>query len=1303
MIIKTLTRFVSFVFLTLVLNITVNAQDSILTVDWAITIGDTGDYDGGVIIHVDDSGNVYTIGKFSGTSDFDPGVGVHNLTSVGYYSDYFIQKLDSNGQFVWALNLEAGAGINQYLSPIGVKTDHSGNVYIAGEFEGSFDVDPGIGVTNLTYLGSNDTYIQKFNSNGQMQWAKMYGGIDIEWLHDFIIDDYGFMYFTGTFSGTSDFDPGVGVFNLTSWSTFSMYVSKLDINGNFIWAKKIGATSHEAYGEALVQDNSGDICILGFFEGTMDFDPNSGVHNLTSIGKDIFIEKIDTSGNFVWVKHIGSASLNLPESIGVDATNNIYYTGKFKNTLDLDPGPSTFNLTSAGGYDILISKLDVNGNFVWANRVGGSADDITKKIVLDNQDNIFHLGSFEGTIDFDPDTSTFNLSSKGFSDAFIQKLDSNGDLKWACIYGDTGYDSGGDMTIDENQTLYVTGAYKDSIDINPNGGIHSLVSNGGYDGYTVKFGKCLPVYDTQIVVSCNSYTWINGMTYSSSMNNVTHTVNSSSGCDSVIYLDLTINQNDTTYQAITACNSYTWINGITYTSSNNSGQYVLTNSKGCDSLIFLDLTINYPNTGVETVTTCNSYTWINGVTYTSSINTVKDTLQNTNGCDSVVSLDLTIINSTFGTDTIVACNSYLWNGNLYTSSNYSAKDTLVNAVGCDSIVTLHLTILNSSYYTDVINSCYPITWLDGNTYFSDNHTATHIIPNSSGCDSIITLQLSVTHFQVDTIESCGAYTWRDGNVYLQSNSSIRDTVFVNGGCDSVFVLNLTIRNIDHSTDVITSCDSLTWINGITYYSGTNSVKDTLINQFGCDSIVTLDLTVNYSSTGVDSVSACMFYQWINGQIYLSDNHTASHTLTNSYGCDSIVNLDLEINYGTLSIDTHIVCDSLVWIDGNTYYTNNTTAVHTLVGGNSNGCDSVVMLNLTVNGSSSTDVVNSCGSYTWIDGNTYISNNNTATYTTQNALGCDSTVTLDLTVNMSTYGTEIISACDNYIWNGITYTSSNNTAQDTLINALGCDSIVILDLTILNSTTSTDMISSCDPITWLDGNTYSTNNNTATHTIQNVVGCDSVITLDFTLLPTTYGIDSVIAVNEYTWIDGITYFASNNTATYTILNQWGCDSIITLNLFIQFVEIGVHQNGPVLSVVADYGTFQWVECPDYNIISGATDSVFVPVQNGSYAVIVTQNGYTDTSDCIVVNNVGIEEPELIGISLYPNPTSDVLNIDKGNNASLQITIMNSTGAMVHQSKSTDQITTINMAQMATGTYIVTLQNELGIKVERVIKR
>lgn len=658
--------------------------------------------------------------------------------------------------------------------------------------------------------------------------------------------------------------------------------------------------------------------------------------------------------------------------------------------------------------------------------------------------------------------------------------------------------------------------------------------------------------------------------------------------------------------------------------------------------------------------------------------------------------------TTHGYDTITACGSYTWlDGINYTSSDTIATHIILNAGECDSIIHLHLTLLNT-YAIDTVTSCNSYTWIDSVTYTDENYTAMHVLTNSMGCDSLVKLNLTITNTYFDTVTACDSYTWRNGTTYTQSNSSLLDTSIVNGSCDSVFYLNLIINNTEFSREIFNACDSLTWRNGVTYYSSTNAPKDTLINRNGCDSIVALNLTINNSQTVIDTVNACLFYTWSNGQIYLTSNNTATQSFINSYGCDSTVTLNLEIHYGTFGVDTQMVCDSLVWIDGNTYYTNNTTATYTLVGGNSNGCDSVIILNLTVNGTHNTDVIASCSSYTWLDGVTYTSNNNTATHTTTNSLGCDSTVTLDLTIINPSNGTHVISACGSYTWNGITYTVNNNTAQDTLVNSAGCDSIVTLNLTILNPTVFTDVITSCNAITWIDGNIYSASNNTATHVLVAANGCDSIVTLDFTLMPATTATDVVSSCTEFTWIDGITYNQTTNGPTFTIGNAAGCDSVVTLDFTLLEVDTAVIRNYLTLTAQATNAAYQWIDCAS-GIMTGETNANFTATVNGSYQVAVNQNGCVDTSACFSITNVGITNVSLQGITLYPNPTSDQLYINKGSNQKLDIVITNSNGSEVFRSISTSQITTVNMSQYATGMYVVTMKNELGVKVEQVVKR
>ena len=169
-----------------------------------------------------------------------------------------------------------------------------------------------------------------------------------------------------------------------------------------------------------------------------------------------------------------------------------------------------------------------------------------------------------------------------------------------------------------------------------------------------------------------------------------------------------------------------------------------------------------------------------------------------------------------------------------------------------------------------------------------------------------------------------------------------------------------------------------------------------------------------------------------------------------------------------------------------------------------------------------------------NGNLLYSSIPTQTFT--NAAGCDSVVTLDLTLSISSTGIDVIQACDAYTWiDGNMYTVSNNIATHTLTNTVGCDSIVSLDLTINNSNTEIDFVTACDSYTWIDGNTYTASNNSATHTLSNASGCDSIVSLDLTINNSNTGIDVVTACDSYTWIDGNTYTARNNRATHTLSN------------------------------------------------------------------------------------------------------------------------------------------------------------------------
>jgi PDZ domain-containing secreted protein len=864
--------------ISLLLALGTNAQN----LEWARSFGGTSSEEGNSIT-VDASGNVYTTGRFQGTVDFDPGAGTNNLTSNGNW-DVFIQKLDPSGNFLWAKSF----GGTSYDHGYSITVDASGNVYTTGLFQGTVDFDPEAGTNNLTSNGNWDVFIQKLNPSGNFLWAKSFGGPASDWCYSITVDASGNVYTTGPFQGTVDFDPGAGTNNLTAQGSRDAFIQKLDPSGNFLWAKSFGGHSSDQ-GASITVDASGNVYTTGLFSGTVDFDPGAGTNNLSSQGNlDAFIQKLDPSGNFIWAKSFGGTSLDQGLSITVDASGNVYTTGRFDGTVDFDPGAGTNNLSSQGGYDdAFIQKLDPSGNFIWAKSFGGTSNDRGLSITVDASGNVYTTGFFRDTVDFDPGAGTNNLSSQGTDDVFIQKLDPSGNFLWAKSFGGTSLDWGHSITVDASGNVYTTGYFYGTVDFDPGAGTNNLTSQGSVDIFIQKMSQCSPTTGTDVQTACDTYTWIDGNTYTSSNNTATHTLTNLAGCDSVVTLNLSINNSNTGTDVITACDSYTWIDGNTYTASNNAVTVTLTNAAGCDSTVTLNLTITNSNTGTDVITACDSYTWIDGVTYTNNNNIATQTLTNAAGCDSVVTLDLTITNSTAAMDVQTACDSYTWiDGQTYTASNNAATVTLTNAAGCDSVVTLDLTITNSTAATDLQTACDSYTWIDGNTYTASNNAATVTLTNAAGCDSVVTLDLTITNSTAatDVQTACDSYTWIDGQTYTASNNAATVTLTNAAGCDSVVTLDLTITNSTAATDVQTACDSYTWIDGQTYTASNNAATVTLTNAAGCDSVVTLDLTINNVSDINTSV---------NGLTITANNANASY-----------VWLDCDDNYSVLAGETN---------------------------------------------------------------------------------------------------------------------------------------------------------------------------------------------------------------------------------------------------------------------------------------------------------------------------------------------------------------------------------------------------------------
>jgi hypothetical protein len=369
-----------------------------------------------------------------------------------------------------------------------ITADTSGSLYILGYFAGTADFDPGIGIVNHTSQGERDIFLQKLDANGNLLWAKSFGGASDDFALSLCIDNSENIVITGYFEGIVDFDPGIGTTSLTSAGEQDVFIQKLDADGNFLWAKSFGGPDLE-YSNSISLDQLGNIYITGPFGGnSIDFDPGPQVTTLSGNGfSDVFIEKLDPDGNFLWVKAFGGTEMDVPTMLKTDHSGNVYTIGRFSGTIDFDPGSGTTNLTTVGMVDVFIQKMDTAGNFLWAKTFGSTITDDINGLSLDPSGNVLTTGRFGLTADFDPGPGVSNLTSAGNTDIFIHKLDASGNFQWARSVGSSSTDIGLAICSDAVGNVYTTGYFNGTVDFDPGTiGTSNLTSIGSSDVFIQK-------------------------------------------------------------------------------------------------------------------------------------------------------------------------------------------------------------------------------------------------------------------------------------------------------------------------------------------------------------------------------------------------------------------------------------------------------------------------------------------------------------------------------------------------------------------------------------------------------------------------------------------------------------------------------------------------------------------------------------------------------------------------------------------------------------------------------------------------
>jgi hypothetical protein len=380
----------------------------------------------------DSNGNIYVTGNFKGTGLF----GSTNVNSVGD-NDVFLAKYNAEGLLQWVRT--AGSSAGDFATDVSI--DANGNVFITGYYFGAIN----FGGNVLTNSGSSDVFVVKYDSSGNVVWAKKAGGSSLDISNSVDTDASGNVYLGGSFSGSCTF-LGASNIILNSVGNDDGFLAKLDISGNILWAKSIQGTASQKLNDVLISNN--DLFVLGTFENVTDFG-NSNSLNSGAGNVDIFVAKYNLSGDCQVATGFGGAGTDEASRLAKDNNSNIWACGSIFGNATI----GSFALTSAGNYDAFLAKFNSGLSILAAKLLGGSSNDKANDVGSDSEGNIFVVGEFAGALS----NGSKSISANGGSDVFISKFTNAGFPTSLQNFGGPDFDSGRRVNVGSN--LFITGGF----------------------------------------------------------------------------------------------------------------------------------------------------------------------------------------------------------------------------------------------------------------------------------------------------------------------------------------------------------------------------------------------------------------------------------------------------------------------------------------------------------------------------------------------------------------------------------------------------------------------------------------------------------------------------------------------------------------------------------------------------------------------------------------------------------------------------------------------------------------------------
>ncbi len=455
---------------------------------WAVTWGGALDCNANDVA-TDSNGNLFVIGEYYGTVDFDPSPGGTFQRTASAYADMFLTKFDSSGNWLWT-NVYGSTG---YIIGNGVAVDSNDDVYITGYFENTVDFNPGAGDAWRTSNGNTDILVAKYlGSDGSYVWAQGIGSNNTTWGDvgwDIAVDSANDALITGHFYGTCCFNPPGGDPHTKPSSGSAAFLARYNSTNGMWHLARSWCTENDPSIIGMgfgVTTHGTDAYVTGSFSGT---NVSFGAETHSQIGGsiDIFLTKFDISAalSFTWTKTWDALT---GRSVATDQLGNVLVAGEFENTVDFDPGGPVVNHISNGGWDAFVSKFDSSGNFTWARTWGSTTDnDWPYGVATDSAGSVMVCGQYGDLVDFDTSSGTLIIASNGAKDVFLSKHDDLGNFIWAHSIGGITDDRCNGVTTDLLDQIYITGVFSNTVNFDIAGGTDIHISPGMHDSFLKMF------------------------------------------------------------------------------------------------------------------------------------------------------------------------------------------------------------------------------------------------------------------------------------------------------------------------------------------------------------------------------------------------------------------------------------------------------------------------------------------------------------------------------------------------------------------------------------------------------------------------------------------------------------------------------------------------------------------------------------------------------------------------------------------------------------------------------------------------